>query len=198
VQYELHVTVRTAEVQPSPEELSKFSALCDEMLGKRLLIQLSCGDYPVQLMMSRRTELDDDPTAIRWANIQAEMIKQQGWDIARVKVEAPFSAKNYGTKPSTVYTEAHWKLFLNSVEKDSLLKFLETHPYLHFKHSWSMLVPGTNYLTVRTTDPDVFRVSSLFSSRGEALLLAGFSTLKFHAERALYDSNPGLDNGWDR
>ncbi len=166
------------------------------MLGKRLLIQLSCGEYPTQLMMTRRTELEDDPTAIRWANIQAEMIKQQGWEIARVKVETPFSAKNYGTKPLTVYDEAHWKLFLNSVEKDSLLSFLDTHPYLHFKHSWSMLVPGTGYLTVRTTDPDCFRVSSLFASRGEALLLAGFSSLEFHAERVLYDSNLGLDNGW--
>lgn len=196
--YELHISV---EERPTIDDAVRFSTVCEEMLGKPLLLQLSNGESPAQLMMTRRSEFSDtfsDDTAIAWATTQAEMIQLQGWNVVRVKVEAPFAAKTYGPPLMSAYSEAHYKMYLNSAEVADLEEFLEQHPEFMYKHSWSVMEPGVNYLTVRSTEADLFEVFSLFTDRGERLTMAGFRPDKFHYERVLYDSNPGLDAGWSR
>lgn len=192
--YELHVSV---EEHPTIEQAVKFSALCDEMLGKPLLIQLANGEFPLQLMIARKTDLSTDDEAVTWAQTQAEMIKQMDWNIVRVKVEAPFSAKTYGPKMTTVYNEAHWKTYLTPEAAKDLREFLDKHPDFMYKHSWNVMQEGVHYLTVRSTNEDLSEVFSLFADRGERLTMAGFRPDKAHYERVLYDSNFGLDAGWN-
>ena len=191
--YELHISV---EEHPSIEQTVKFTEVCEEMLGKCLLFQLANGDFPLQLMISRRSELNDDATAVKWARTQAEMIKQLGWNVVRVKVEAPFSSKTYGPKLNSMYTEAHWKFHLYN--NTNLRSWLDSRPELGFRHSWNVMNEGVNYLTARSQDLNVTRVQTKLDQLGAELVVAGFCPVKVHYERVLYDSNLRLDHGWDR
>lgn len=191
--YELHITV---EEHPTLAQAVKFGELCQEMLGKCLLIQLSSGDFPLQLMISRRSDFNDDATAVKWAQTQAEIIRLVGWKVVRVKVEAPFSAKTYGPKLHSMYTEAHWKFHMEDPTR--LRQWLDCVPKLAFKHSWNVIQKGTQYLTVRIADMNPLREQAFLDERGKSLMAAGFPYDKVHYERVVYDSYLGLDHGWDR
>jgi hypothetical protein len=190
--FKLHITV---EEHPTPEQAVAFTDVCTEMLGKCHYIQLANGDFPLQLMISRRSDFNDDATAVKWAQTQAEMVRQLGWHVVRIKVEAPFSAKTYGPKLHAMYTEAHWKF---DYPWPGLREWLDKNPELGFKHSWNVIQEGVQYLTARIADKNPMREQAFLDEHGKMLMTAGFQYHKVHYERVVYDSYLGLDHGWDR
>ena len=199
--YELHITV---EEHPTPEQAVAFTDVCTEMLGKCLYIQLANGDFPLQLMISRRSDFNDDATAVKWAQTQAEMIRQLGWNVVRIKVEAPFSAKTYGPKLHAMYTEAHWKFLISEGDLHrwrngiGLREWLDIHPELRFKHSWNVMHPEVHYLTARIADKDSMKEQAYLDQRGADIRNAGFTVQKQHYERVVYDDRLSLDSGWSK
>lgn len=119
------------------------------------------------------------------------MIKPH-FSITRVKLESRL------VEGDRVYYEAHWKLDFKydaSYWTCATQKFLAKHPEV----LWSRNLFDTriHYLSQRIYEhSDSLLASTQFNSTGVAINFNGLPLVKTHYERALFDSNPDIDEGW--
>ena len=185
--YELHVTV---EEHPSLTQTIDFEKLCRETLNcKANLIELSGGKYPMQLMLAAKFGWNTDEGAMEWGRDMERILRLRGWNPVRTKVESAL-------KPGpSVYFESHYKLLLptdNDVQ--GLNQFVLLHPNT-FLSSRNQLHDGVYYLSMRSYQPD-HKVALKAFEAGRHLIEKALSLESYHYERVVYDSFPGLDEGW--
>lgn len=199
VNYEFHVTV---EKHPTMKQANDFASFATAIKCKPLLIELSSGRFPLQLMLAERSELSSDEAAIRHALALNDIVTAAGWKIVRSKVESTLMPG------VATYFEAHWKLLLkNEDSRQKWTEFLKKTP--GFLASKNIFERGKFYLSQRTyydasafpTDQHLF-ANNVFSDVERHQIIPTFGhkhAAQFdggHYERVLLDSNPGLDAGW--
>lgn len=194
--FELHVTVR-------PNDVIAFATFCKEIQAKPLYIQLNQGQHPDQLMLATTNMLRNDEEAKAWAKNYGDMVKRH-FDVTRVKLESRL------TEGPNEYYEAHWKLdFTHSgygapprIHAENyqywtcaLLDFRLTRPQL--LHSRNLFDTRIHYLSQRIyLSEDHLAASTTFNKSGIDINTHGLPLVKTHYERAIWDSNPEIDNGW--
>ena len=119
--FELHVTVNSFEVD-------KWSKLCEKMEMKPILIFLTKGKYPVQLMCTKNFPASAREVNSIVAEIEKEVIKN-GFEITRIKLEGALNEKMNEvcfeiTNNMPVYTECHTKVKIPSSKRWKVLETL--------------------------------------------------------------------------
>jgi hypothetical protein len=185
--YELHVTVL-------PERVLEFASFCEKIKAKPLYIQLSNGPHKDQLMLAANHMLKNDKEARAWTTDYSSMVRNH-FEVSRIKLESRLT-----DGPNTYY-EAHWKLDLKqNIPSPAnwsrhIHWFVKNNPQILW--SRSLFDTRIHYLSQRIYDSsDYVNASVVFNDSGEKISSEGLPLIKTHYERALYDSNPEIDNGW--
>lgn len=187
--YELHITV---EEHPSLTQTIDFDKFCREVLKcKCNLIELAKGKYPMQLMLAMKEGKKDDVDAIAWGKHIAAKLDALMFNPVRIKVESALK------KGPSAYFEAHWK-FLCPTEQDYLAQnyFFEVHPDAGILASRNRLHDHVYYMSQRSYSPDHNDAKKLFNETHKKIQDAMLPLEGVHYERVVWDSFPGLDEGW--
>ncbi len=182
--YELHVTVL-------PERVLEFVSFCEKNKAKPLYIELSNGTHKDQLMLATTHMLRNDEEARNWAKNYSNIVKTH-FEVSRIKLESRL------TEGPNDYYEAHWKLNLKHdipYWSRHIAWFVKQNPEVLW--SRSLFDTRIHYLSQRIywTD-DYMNASTRFNSTGVKINFEGLPLVKTHYERAVWDSNPEIDNGW--
>jgi hypothetical protein len=189
--YELHVTV---EPRPSLSQTIDFEKHCRETLKcKCNLIELSAGTYPMQLMLAMKGEAKDDAAATNWGHLVAADLEGEGWNPVRIKVESALK------RGDSVYFEAHWKVLCDTDQRMMAFNhLLQVFPEAGFLSSRNHLRDGVYYLSQRSYSRDHKIAQETFDLAAKKIELAMLNLEGSHYERVVFDSFPGLDEGWVR
>ncbi|HYD02860.1 MAG TPA: hypothetical protein VEC16_01030 [Alphaproteobacteria bacterium] len=190
--FELHVTVNSFEVD-------RWSKLCEKMEMKPILIFLTKGKHPVQLMCTKNF-----PSSAKEVNLIVEEIKREvkenGFGITRIKLEGALNEKMNDvsfeiTNSVPVYTECHTKIKIPSSKRWQVLE-IEKHTGLYA--SRSMLNSDENnekwFLSNR-------KYSDLEFSKQQYVeefrkIKKQFPDALMEMECVFIDTNPDIDSGW--
>jgi hypothetical protein len=184
--YELHVTVLPAQVL-------EFATFCASIQAKPLYIQLSSGERADQLMLAATNMLHSDEEAVAWATQYGQMVEKH-FPVLRVKLESRL------TEGPNEYYEAHWKL---DFKHDPHYWDCELQNFLVFRpqllRSRNLFDTRIHYLSQRIyNSTDHLEASRVFNASGIDINFSGLPLVKTHYERAVWDSNLALDDGWAR
>eukprot|EP00005_Dracoamoeba_jomungandri_P007299 CAMPEP_0174264606 /NCGR_PEP_ID=MMETSP0439-20130205/23101_1 /TAXON_ID=0 /ORGANISM="Stereomyxa ramosa, Strain Chinc5" /LENGTH=200 /DNA_ID=CAMNT_0015350565 /DNA_START=86 /DNA_END=688 /DNA_ORIENTATION=- len=188
--FEIHITV--ANIDPDTEPL--FLQACERMKLKAVLIELPYGATQEQLMTSSWTS-GKKKEAIEEAKRLATLLKDEGFKITRVKVEAGASNKGVPLEEPpqdpTLYFEFHVKLRVD--DEEALKKKVAPHQG-HLSRNSLKGSPDIKFVTLR-----VYHKGKKEAFKDLAALLEALedeTVLAVHREFAVYDSNVHLDKGW--
>lgn len=192
IPFELHITVADVELK----QLDTFTALCRQMGGKPLLIELSRGDYCTQPMFNTVMQANDLFEAVEVSEIRAAMLGNKGFTVKRIKIEIP--AYSYGlttdkhTLENVSYFEWHGRIDFE--REQQLLEICEKHT-AHLSKNALKDNAGKRFITLRE-----FGSKEIFENRIAALVndlqQNGWAADKQQAEYCLYDTNVVLDKNW--
>lgn len=188
--YETHVTV---EEHPTLKQAADFASFANSISCKPLLIELSSGSFPLQLMLATRGQRSTDREAVEWGAQLENRVEQAGWKVVRTKVESPLMPGEAS------YYEAHWK-FLLSTEEDHQKwgGFLKQRS--GFLASKNLFKEGLFYLSQRVRPAQIDDYSFAQNAFDDGQLCFHADNLHSeggHYERVLLDTNPALDKGWN-
>lgn len=182
--FEAHVTVEG-------ENVSRWQEFCHERSVKPVLIQLSRGKFPTQLMctaMHHGNEVSADDMV---GQLMFDA-KQAGFNCLRAKLERPLYDVS---DPDAEYAECHIKLLLNA-EQSSVVHRVE-EPGIFLSESLLGVTPPVRkwYLTARTDANDVNITQGYFDEVLDRVKSRA-PVVRMESEAVVYDTNPDLDSGW--
>lgn len=184
--YEIHIT---AFEYPEKDNIEKFKKFNKEVMSetKTLLIALSSGKYPMQLMATVKA-LDVSENEIILDSEILNKIYSSSFPVVRLKVESSDMEGDY------VYYEAHWKIVkpLQSTCRKLVKDFYKDQG---FHYSWNMLTEKVHWLTSRAYKCSPRAAINLFDDQAR-ILEEDHVVATHHYERVIIDTNKGLDFGW--
>lgn len=222
-----HITVKNEgnRKEPSSEQVQKFSDLCRQVLKCKPVLVLYPSEeyYPIESIKNRPQELmsssyhsgkkSDVLTTILK---MAEIIKENGFELLRVKLEAMANCKNIESDASSnnnnsgdnvKYFEYHTKIYLRGDDYVQQLKHLD-ELLIQEKVARSQNLLGKHYdpcghlLTFRwfsqipKSECDRQHKEFLDKLNKHFNGGVGFESAETEKEYAVYDSNIYVDQGW--
>jgi len=184
--FEAHITVDSKDVEAWQE-------FCREEMIKPLYIRLTRGSHPDQLMCSVPFSADLEATKQRVSMLEAK-IRNAGFLILRSKLECQLAHSALIQTPA--YYEYHMKLTLDEAGVTDLLPVAKK---LSVGVSTNLLAMNGKwerwYLTGRDYTKNMGIASDEFR-RLRRQVEQYFSVEGMDMECVIFDTNPGLDEGW--
>jgi hypothetical protein len=187
--YELHLTV-----QPDAP-IDRWTQLCSDLGIKPLLIQLTKGTNPRQVMFAAVHEGDDD-TADAWAERLERVVVNAGFNLIRRKLEVPLDKSAPYMTP--VYHECHVKTLVPTEQASAVIAAAEAQGWAVSRNLLYAQHDGLEkwYLTQRDYNSLYLAAARKFADAFAALPRAGYHTVRMESETVVSDSNEWLDEGW--
>jgi hypothetical protein len=173
---EIHITVET-------KDLGKWVMDCVKLQVKPLVIQLTHGANPLQVMCSRTVHMYPDLLAGYLVRLQ-NSIQQLGYYILRTKVEVPRSDV-VESRMAVLYCEAHYSFKADADQWNGIVAYALDH---NTPLSFSVL-NGKWWATQRWKE-------GWLSSNPEKPYWLDHYGAKGQSEAVLIDTNPTLDKDW--
>lgn len=196
--YEIHITVK------SDGEIEQFKEACALLEVKPLVVQLSEGQVPDDVMTS--SSITCTPSELRDECVRILVgLEAMEWRTVRCKIEcSPFHEKVVNLEPKDIlsfqYFEAHIPVRVAKAEPLDRLKaacsVLDVHMSANaFKVDDDM---RTIMITYRSTEYGALDFRRQVSSRIESINEEGFDTRQRSTvvEFAIFDSNRAHDDSW--
>ena len=177
-------------------ELTGFEALCQQVGGKALLIELARGQHCQQPMLSL-VKTDIDPAAALVAAKQlAEQFGDGGYPVLRLKLEVPAwgaaRARLAQFPAGSTYYEWHGRV---KYEREAALRtWCEQHA-VHLSINALRHRPDIRFVTLREFGP-VAQFAARVATVRAGLAANGWCITKQQAEFCFFDSRVSLDTGW--
>jgi hypothetical protein len=198
IHYEIHVTVRTTEVQ-------RFIDMCDEIGVKPIVLDLQKkdGSGSIQDVMTSSKLTGDDADAWNKMKDVVWYLSAKGFEVVREKIETvPWHPKAVVYDPDTDkdgYFEAHIPIIVASEDEKTFLSGVCQSQGLHLsRNPFKTFDNGTyvQFITLRRKiQADKFK--QLVSTVVLGFLRNGISISGSpEVEYALYDSNVNHDAAW--
>lgn len=178
--FEIHITVRCLD----DDTLERFKTTCERINAKCISIGLN----NTKQVMTSKTIYETQFNMDKITNHDINQIKQDGFDIQRIKIEC---------EPKLIHdTNLPWSYYEIHVPCDLDIELFDLSTLQRSWHlSKNLFKPDTRMITCRETneslikqiDEDIMHIKSL------SLVKPNF---KHHYEYAIYDSNINLDKGW--
>jgi hypothetical protein len=195
--YEIHVSV---ELKDGPEEV-RWIWFCKDHHFHNIRVLNQKGKHNVQNMISKWCHRGTDAEAAEYARAIAQDIKNQGFTVVRTKAEAMLMNRGFDTVElkgeAGVYWEFHFKVLVGSYDDYLKLENI-VDPLEHVSVSQSAYSKtGFPIVTIRlhegTRDEAI-----LTKDRVIGVIKGGEFHIhdKMQAECSVFDTNPGLDEGW--
>jgi hypothetical protein len=190
---ELHLT--TAPLNPAV--LPRFEALCQQVGGKALLIELARGEYCQQPMLSLVTTTTA-AAGLAQALTLARDFGTAGYAVRRIKLEVPAWGAALVRQPASDTSRPYyeWHGRVGATRETELRAWCELHG-AHLSINALRQRPGVRFVTLRE-----FGSAACFTERVASLRngLAGhgWELAKQQAEFCFFDSKEALDAGWLR
>lgn len=189
--YELHITV---DHNRGPS-LRRWKELCHGLEAKPLDIRLTGGQNPRQVMFAIVHE-GDDSSARLWQTALTCKVQDNGFHILRTKLEVPLDKSAPYHRPA--YHEAHVK---SLIPDDQVSYIVGTATDLGWIASWNALFPKDAglqkwYFTWRDYSQSFLAAGRDMSAAFAQMTDFNWHTVRMEKETVIYDSNPGLDEGW--
>ena len=190
MRYEIHITISNTSVL----DYHKFNQYCRSIHGcKANLIELSKGEYPLQLMLTKRDTFETDNQALKWGNEMSSKAMKDGWDVTRLKVESPL------TEGKSEYFEVHFNFHVYRKNRPDFHSFLEKNP--QFLHSHNLVYRPLHYLSLReyytpVGHGDYIPLYNKFLNAETLIKDFNLPLVETQFERVLIDTNPDIDKGW--
>lgn len=184
--FEAHVTVDSNDIEAWQE-------CCREVLIKPLLIRLSHGAHPNQLMCAALFSADIE-LAARQVEVLENRIKEAGFKILRTKLECQLAHSACVQKPS--YFECHMKLTLDEAGASKLLSVAQE---LGIAASTNLLAVNGKWERWYLTSRDYMKDMGIAIDEFQRLRRQVEQYLpveEMDMECVIFDTNPGLDRGW--
>jgi hypothetical protein len=198
IHYEIHVTVRTQEVQ-------RFMDVCSEIRVKPIVLDLQKkgGSGSVQDVMTSSKITGTDFDAILENRMVSDALSSRGFEVVREKIETvPWHPKAVVYDPDTDkdgYFEAHIPIIVASEDEKTFLSDTCQSQGLHLsRNPFKTFDNGTyvQFITLRRKVPvDKFRQlvsATVLGFLRNGISISGSPEIEF----ALYDSNVNHDADW--
>ncbi|MBX4190161.1 hypothetical protein KW791_02615 [Candidatus Parcubacteria bacterium] len=191
--FEAHVTVQETDRQ------SEWEGFCKERDISPLLIKLSRGDHPLQLMLAYQFDQPlDRQNYYQVQKLEKEILAKK-FTILRTKLECPLKdvvnlIPGMQTSPSR-YMECHYKLDIKASQRD-LISVLAQH--FNLALSQNLLRTGNKerwFMTSRLYNASIQDAKRQFDKTA-GLLRRNIQLVGSDQEFVIYDTNPSLDKGW--
>ena len=199
--FESHITIQAN----NKTALSIFQQLCQELKVKCLLIELPEGINNFQPMTSLYHKGSYERVLIE-VNSLAELIREQGFKVTRVKIEAlitnnlvPINDEEAKKLPESNYFEFHVLVNLLNKEAMEQLKAICREHQAHLsQNAFKKSVEGIKqyFVTMRLYKVGKQTAKAHFSKLLTELKQQGFKLSNRLQEYIIYDSNTLLDTGW--
>ncbi|MBU6954995.1 hypothetical protein [Hahella sp. HN01] len=198
--YEIHITVVTRD----QVALQRFVDFCAVKEAKAIVIQLSSGEHCTQPMLCKR--LSGAPEKV-WEQIQelCDGMASEGFSVERLKIEAAISNANIPQHdeaatqfPEYCYFEHHLKLRLPA-DYDLTVLRAKVRAYrgrLSSNAFWRDEEHREQFVTQRIRG-GLGKAGEVLEALRTFLADNGVEIVKDIREFNIYDSNIGLDAGWD-
>eukprot|EP01130_Rhizamoeba_saxonica_P003797 TRINITY_DN1574_c0_g1_i4.p1 TRINITY_DN1574_c0_g1~~TRINITY_DN1574_c0_g1_i4.p1 ORF type:complete len:242 (+),score=47.92 TRINITY_DN1574_c0_g1_i4:482-1207(+) len=207
--FEIHVTVQLDEQcnqYQKKQRIEDFQEVCINNNLKCIMIELSNGEYPSQLMTSSYHHGIMGNVHIIAFEI-AQLLAQHNFRITRTKIEAMFSNKDVPIddedslkRSPENYFEFHYKTKLPIDSDLSDLVELCDHHDGHLSRNALKVdeIEGyqTRFVTQRMYYTGKETARARFEKCKKGIESAGFEVLSNMREYSVYDSNVNLDLGW--
>ena len=184
--FETHITVDAAKIQ-------RWKEFCADAFIKPLLIQLSHGENPRQLMCSAPFSADHDEGEHKSMELRKK-VEAAGFRVLRVKLECPLDYSAMFHYPA--YYEFHMKLILDEAGAKKIPAVCQE---LGLRASRNLFSAGDGlqkwYLTGRDYMRNMMIVKTEFE-RSHRLTEQYLEVDGMDMECVIFDTNPGLDLGW--
>lgn len=191
IPFEIHLT--TGDLPQDREQ--EFSAYCQSVGGKALLIELSRGLHTQQPMLSTIIYADSLEAVLSEANKLSSGLKQHNFKSKRLKIEIPaFHADRYADSPSAFERYFEWHGKISYTDVDLIERLCQKHK-VHLSANALKNAPGSRFITLRE-----YGSKARFEERIQRLLkdfeMEKLTINKQQAEYCIYDNNSRLDEGW--
>ncbi|MDO8466701.1 MAG: hypothetical protein Q7S83_01015 [bacterium] len=187
--FELHITV------DPPTEIEKWTKFCKANEIKPVLVELSKGQYPIQMMCAVNLQcgfvkMEDYITKLE------EDVRKAGFTIMRTKLECRLG-EMATLFPQTIYHETH---FIFGLQPDQVKTFMKLSDDLNM--AWSRnLLPREDgllkyYLTQRISDGMSPRIAEMIFAEKLTAAKKVLPVRSVHLESAIFDRGRYIDRGW--
>lgn len=200
--YEIHISVDLANAL---QEL-RWIWFCKERRYKAIRVLNDKGSNDVQNMIGKYCSREDEKDVIEYAEELAQDMRDNGFNVCRVKVEGMMMNRNFDQislcDEKGKYWEFHFKIAINNLDElDRLMKFKDTRNDKMWKHvALSVSSTGeTKYpiVTIRLHSGMRDEAIKVKDNVIDAIKAKGFHVYdKLQAECSIYDTYPEEDNGW--
>ncbi|MBX7170563.1 MAG: hypothetical protein K1X72_06365 [Pyrinomonadaceae bacterium] len=184
--FELHLTTHKI----SGKKNDDFTALCSEIGGKSLLIELAQGEFMQQPMFTTTIFEKDLEAVLRMARSLAQRFRDSEFPIQRIKVETEeIYSDNFEKLPEN-YFEWHGKINIKNFP--NLFEICQKHK-VHLSKNSLKDEPNLRFITLRESCS-----KEVYQKRLAKLLddLDLEKIIKQESEFCVYDNNLILDKGW--
>ncbi|MEZ6070020.1 MAG: hypothetical protein R3C10_07010 [Pirellulales bacterium] len=191
--FEIHLTLDASQA----DDIELARRWTAESGLKWTEIELSRGDHPQQPMITFWGQETLESQHDRAAEIQRGLASL-GIRIVRVKIEVG-STEALSAAPGQ-YFETHVKLRLTSAEnRRAVHRVAETESAHISRNARRVLDDGTEerFLTQRSYTCSGFEAAVKQQELLEAVSAAGLNVMEVESEFVIFDSNIGLDRGWE-